>query len=237
VRAARGFGVGTALAVLGGHGHFEHTDRALRGCSVMTAETCLRGAAALTFGLAAFVPRVCPAAARPPWHIERGEVKIEVPLKPGGAFEARTSSLTGSLTAGAARPLPLVGDLTVELATIDTGIGLRNRHLREKYLEVGKGPGFDKAIFSEIRVNDAEGEDFQGHTGFTGTLLLHGTRKVVAGAAEIRRSGSGVRVEATFPLTLTDFGIVPPEYLGVGVANRVLVKVSLTATRGGSAAE
>lgn len=183
------------------------------------------------------VPRVCPAAERPSWRIEGGEVRITVPMKPGGAFDATTSSLSGTLTAGAGRPVPLTGDLSIELSTIDTGIGLRNRHLREKYLEVAKGPGFDKAVLSEIRVNNAEDEDFQGRTGFAGTLLLHGTRKLVAGTAEIRRSGPGARVEATFPLTLTDFGIVPPEYLGVGVANRVLVRVSLTATREGGAAE
>jgi hypothetical protein len=135
------------------------------------------------------------------------------------------------LTLGASKPLPLTGEITVELVTIDTGIGLRNQHLREKYLEVAKGPPFDKAVLSEIRVNEAEGEDFQGQTGFTASLLLHGTSGPVAGTAEIRRADPGVRVVASFPLTLTDFGIVPPEYLGVGVANRLLVKVVFTATR------
>ena len=32
---------------------------------------------------------------------------------------------------------------------------------------------------------------------------------------------------------LTDFGITPPEYLGVGVATKLLVKVQFTATRVG----
>ena len=192
-----------------------------------------RGAAAAAVGLLALLPGVCPAAASSSWRIERGEVRIVVPLKPGGAFEAKTSSLSGTLIPGASKPLPLTGEISVELAKIDTGIALRNQHLREKYLEVAKGPGFDKAVLSEIRVNEAEGEDFQGRTGFTGTLLLHGVRRPVAGTGEIRREGSSVRVEASFPITLTDFGIVPPEYLGVGVANNVLVKVLLTATRAG----
>jgi polyisoprenoid-binding protein YceI len=187
-------------------------------------------------GLLALVP-FARGAGPPAWRIGRGEVRITVPLKPGGAFEARTSSLGGTLTVGAARPLPLTGSISVDLATIDTGIGLRNRHLREKYLEVTRGPGFDRAVLSAIHVNEAEGEDFQGRTAFAGTLLLHGASRPVGGEAEIRASGPGVRVEATFPLTLTDFGIVPPEYLGVGVADRVLVKVSFTAIRGGAGAE
>jgi hypothetical protein len=37
-------------------------------------------------------------------------------------------------------------------------------------------------------------------------------------------------VEATFPLALTDFDVTPPEYLGVGVGNRLIVKVRFTAT-------
>jgi polyisoprenoid-binding protein YceI len=203
---------------------------------VRTARTGLRAALALS-GLLVLAPFAGEAAGAPAWRIERGKVTITVPLKPGGAFEAETSSLGGTLSVGAARPLPLSGRISVDLTTIDTGIGLRNRHLREKYLEVAKGPGFDKAVLSEIRVNEAEGDDFRGRTAFAGTLLLHGTSRPVGGVAEIRASGSGVRVEATFPLTLTDFGIEPPEYLGVGVADRVLVKVSLTATRGRVAAE
>jgi hypothetical protein len=36
-------------------------------------------------------------------------------------------------------------------------------------------------------------------------------------------------VTATFPLSLTDFGIEPPQYMGVGVGNRLVVKVSFLA--------
>jgi hypothetical protein len=56
----------------------------------------------------------------------------------------------------------------------------------------------------------------------------------VAGTAEIRREAAGAHVVATFPLTLTDFGIEPPQYMGVGVANKLIVKVAFTATRAAS---
>jgi polyisoprenoid-binding protein YceI len=153
-------------------------------------------------------------------------------MRPGGAFEAKTTSLSGTLTLGASKPALLKGEISVDLATIDTGIGLRNQHLREKYLEVPRGRGFDKAVLSEVRLDQADGEGFQGKTGFAGKLLLHGTSRDVAGTAEIRREGSEARVDASFPLTLTDFGIEPPEYLGVGVANKLLVKVRFSATPG-----
>ena len=164
------------------------------------------------------------------WRIERGDVHVLVPLKPGGAFAATTPSLSGTLTLEPGKPARLAGELTIDLATIDTGINLRNQHLREVYLQVPKGAGFDKAILSEIRLPDADGESFEGHTPFASTLLLHGVKHPVEGTAEIHRDGAGRRVLAEFRLVLTDFGVTPPEYLGVGVADRLLVKVQFMAT-------
>ena len=118
----------------------------------------------------------------------------------------------------------------MDLKTIDTGIALRNQHLRENYLEVGKGAGFDKAVLTDIHLADADGEGFDGESDFTAILSLHGVAKQVSGKAEVRREGTGRRVRAEFPLTLTDFGITPPMYLGVGVGNKLLVKVQCMAT-------
>ena len=77
---------------------------------------------------------------------------------------------------------------------------------------------------------DATGETFDGTTPFTRTMLLHGVKKPVTGTAEIHSEGTSRRVRAEFPLVLTDWGVTPPEYLGVGVGSRLLVKVTLTAT-------
>ena len=170
------------------------------------------------------------AAEGPSWRLEKGEVKVLVPLKPGGAFAATTTALSGTLTLEGAKPARLVGDVSIDLATIDTGIGLRNQHLRENYLEVAKGEGFNRAVLSDILLNDVTSETFDGTTPFTGTLLLHGVKRPVTGTVEIHREGEGRRVRAEFPLVLTDFAVTPPEYLGVGVGSRLLVKVSLMAT-------
>lgn len=193
------------------------------------------GALAAAVGVLVLVPSRASLAQSPTFRVERGDIRITVPLKPGGAFEAKTRALSGSVTPGAGKPLPLAGMLSVDLASIDTGIALRNQHLREKYLEIAKGPGFERAVLSDLRLDDADGEQFQGRTGFQGALLLHGVKRPVSGSGEIRRVGAGVRVEAAFPLALTDFGIEPPEYLGVGVANRLLVKVELVAVPAGGA--
>jgi len=170
------------------------------------------------------------AAEGPSWRLEKGEVKVLVPLKPGGAFAATTTALSGTLTLEGAKPARLVGDVSIDLATIDTGIGLRNQHLRENYLEVAKGEGYNKAVLSEIQLAEASGESFDGTTPFTGTLLLHGVKRPVAGTAEIHSEGMSRRVRAEFPVELSEWAVKTPEYLGVGVGSRLLVKVNLTAT-------
>jgi polyisoprenoid-binding protein YceI len=147
----------------------------------------------------------------------------------GGSFEAKTSAIHGTVTTGAAGA-PLGGELSVDLATLDTGIDLRNEHLKNTYLEVGKGQGFDHAVLSGIRLGDADPQAIQGKTAFTGTFLLHGTTKPVSGEATIRRDGKDVRVDASFPVSIAAFGIEEPRYLGVGVRDQVTVNVSLTAS-------
>ncbi|MFI5183653.1 MAG: YceI family protein [Vicinamibacteria bacterium] len=170
------------------------------------------------------------AADNPSWSVSQGELRVLCPMTVGGSFEAKTTSLTGTVALGTPRPPAFIGDLVVDLRTLDTGIDLRSGHMRDEYLEVGKGEGFEKAVLSNVRLADVDAGTFQGRTTFTGTLLLHGARKDIAGQAEIRREGSSVRVEATFPVVLADHGIPKPQYLGVGVKNQVQVKVSFVAT-------
>ena len=188
-----------------------------------------RGSVLVAVGLLVLLPDLGTASERPSWRVERGEVRVIVPMKPGGAFEASTSSLEGTLTLAGSSPLSLEGALSLKLETIDTGIALRDRHLKENYLEVSKGPDFDTAVLSEIVLVDANDEGFQGRTGFRGTLLLHGVSRPIVGEGKIAGRSAALRAEATFTLSLVEFGIVPPVYMGVGVGNKVLVKVAFTA--------
>jgi polyisoprenoid-binding protein YceI len=188
----------------------------------------LAGLCALLAGAA---PGAASAAEGAAWRIDRGDVKILVPLRPGGAFTATSASMNGTLSLAGEKPARLAGEITVALAAIDTGIGLRNTHLREKYLEVGKGQGFDHAVVSDIRIKDADGEAYQGSSTFTAALLLHGVKHAIDGTADIRHQGNDRRVKAVFPLLMSDHGIEAPNYLGVGVADKLLVTVEFLAVR------
>jgi polyisoprenoid-binding protein YceI len=170
------------------------------------------------------------AAEAPPFRVARGDVRVVCPLTVGGSFEARSASLSGTVALATSRPAAFTGDLAVDLRTLDTGIELRNQHMRDSYLEVGKGAGYETAVLSEIHLGDVDGATFQGRTPFTGSLLLHAARKPVAGEVDIRREGSDIRVAASFRVRLDEFGIPPPRYLGVGVKNEVQVRTSFVGT-------
>jgi polyisoprenoid-binding protein YceI len=178
--------------------------------------------------------RTLDADAGASWHVVSGDVRVVCPMTVGGSFEARTGAMHGTVTTGGAGAA-LGGDLSVDLRTLDTGIGLRNEHLWSTYLEVGRGQGFDRAVLSEIRLGDAEPGKLAGRTSFTGSFLLHGTTKPIAGQANVRREGRSVHVDASFPVTLAAFGIEKPRYLGVGVKDQVTVTVSLMAEPGDAA--
>jgi polyisoprenoid-binding protein YceI len=162
------------------------------------------------------------------WRVVRGDVRVVCPLTVGGSFEAKTGAIRGTVTLAPSAAV-FGGDLSVDLGTLDTGIDLRNDHLRRKYLEVGRGDGFDHAVLSEIHLGEGDPRGVQGKTHFTGTFLLHGTKRPIAGPATVRQEGGTVRVEASFPVTVSDFGIEKPQYLGVGVKDQVSVTVSLVA--------
>jgi polyisoprenoid-binding protein YceI len=174
---------------------------------------------------------VVTSTAGGPWRVDQGEISVKCPVTVGGTFDAKTSALAGTLTASTARPSTFEGSLAVDLRTVDTGIDLRNQHLREKYLEVDKGAGYDQAVLSDIVLRGLTADSPAGKGSFTGSLMLHGVKKTVTGPVEIRQAGTGWRVRASFPVHLPDYSIDKPRYLGVGVKDTVQVSVTFTATQ------
>jgi polyisoprenoid-binding protein YceI len=167
------------------------------------------------------------------WSVSSGEIAVVCPLTVGGSFEAKSPSLSGRLTADPSQPGRLQGELTVDLATLDTGIGLRNTHMRDNYLEVGRGEGYGRAVLKDI-VLAGDAATATGATAFTATLLVHGVERPVRGDARLSRDGDRVRVDASFPVVLAEHEIPKPRYLGVGVRDQVQVKVRFQASANGA---
>ena len=124
----------------------------------------------------------------------------------------------------------LKGSFEFPLDTLETGIGLRDSHMKEKYLETAKFPTA-KLEITDASVPPAFFSQESGEQMITvkGSLTLHGVTKPVELQARLVREGKGFTSESAFKLMLTDYGISIPKYLGIVIAEDVDVKIRFTA--------
>lgn len=122
------------------------------------------------------------------------------------------------------------GSLAVDLTSLETGIGLRDRHLKDEYLQVDRYP---EARLTLTRLDVSSVPDDPAFAAvavpFEGTLLLHGVEKPVSGQARVARKDARITASAQFSIKLGDFGIDVPKYMGITVAEKVDVKTSFSA--------
>jgi polyisoprenoid-binding protein YceI len=161
--------------------------------------------------------------------ISDASVAVRCPLTIGGSFEAKTNALGGELVVDLERHGEVDGALAVDLRTLQTGIGLRDTHMLERYLEVDRGAPFATATISRIRLDGINITTPRGKATFKGVLALHGQEREVTGTADIRQGGQVLRVQASFPINVSDFDIPSATYLGVGVRNQLTVAVTFQA--------
>ena len=154
----------------------------------------------------------------------------------------RTNQVTGELRVNPKNILdePLAR-FQVDLGSLDTGIPLRNEHLRsEEWLDTNRYP---KAVFSLKRVLSPR-EPTPLRTGevlpleVEGTMELHGVTRPVRARVELkaipgdentarRLPGNLLHVRAQFPLRLADFGIKIPRLALQKVADEQQVTVDV----------
>lgn len=124
----------------------------------------------------------------------------------------------------------LKGELKADLDQFETGIKLRDRHMKEKYLETAK-EGNKLAVLklseAQIPAGFLDGDKKAENLSFKGSLKFHGVEKEVSGiySANLSKDKSAVDGEAQFKIKLTDFGVAIPSFSGITVAEDVEIKV------------
>lgn len=108
------------------------------------------------------------------------------------------------------------GEFDLELTSLNTGVELRDDHLKNKYLEVEKFPKA-KLTFKNIRI------ERNSETNFKANLMLHGQENEVNGTALLSDQN---KLMAEFTINLVDFGIEIPSFQGITVAKEVKIKVN-----------
>ncbi len=113
--------------------------------------------------------------------------------------------------------------ITVPLANLSTGIELRDRHMKEKYLEV---PKFPSAVLIVARAALKLPPTGRVEGDVQGAVKLHGQSHPVSVHFDATAEGAGVAAHGKFRINMNDFGIVVPSYLGVTVKPDVDVSAS-----------
>ncbi len=118
------------------------------------------------------------------------------------------------------------GDLTFSLKSLKTGIHLRDRHLKEKYLKVEE-KGRDIAI---LKIKDLIlPKKKKGKINFWAKFLLNGVERKINIKGRVIPHAKGFVVRAKFLFKLIDYKIQTPSFKGITVAEEVEVKVKLIA--------
>jgi polyisoprenoid-binding protein YceI len=137
-----------------------------------------------------------------------------------GAFKLERGTILGDPATGKAG-----GSIVVDARSGDTGIGTRDKEMRESVLEAQRYPEitFDPQHFTlEMR---GEGQ-FQAT--MQGVLTLHGERHDVALTAQGQIVGDNLTATAHFSVPFVDWGLKDPSVLFLTVAKQVDIDIATT---------
>lgn len=113
------------------------------------------------------------------------------------------------------------GAVAVDLSSFDTGISMRDQHMKNKYLEIEKYRDA-KLIFENVKI-PAEKVAQGGDVEVLAKLDLHGEIKEVPVTMAIENQKGVVKVQSKFKIKLTEFKIAIPSFSGITVADEVNV--------------
>ncbi len=114
--------------------------------------------------------------------------------------DGKFSRITGEVMLDPMDPATAMITLSIESASIDTGIGMRDKHLRSAdFLDVAR---FPTMTFESRRV-EVEGR----RATVTGQLTLHGVTREIVVPVDVQFSESALVATGEFKLNRRDYGI------------------------------
>ena len=147
----------------------------------------------------------------------------------------RTNKVTGSIS-GDIDKRNGTGKIVVDLASLNSGIDLRDQHMRsEGWLNVAKYP---TATFETTSVKYSGGNNFN----VTGKFSLHGVTNTIKTTAVIKYlpesavtkrnhfDGDVIQVKTKFEIKLSDYGVKIPDMAKDKVSNNIKISVSVVGT-------
>jgi polyisoprenoid-binding protein YceI len=121
--------------------------------------------------------------------------------------------------------------IAVDMASLDTGIGLRNSHMRDNHLETDE---FPEAVFTGTRITGSSASTLApGRTEsivVAGVFSLHGVDRERTLEAELTLTSDGtLHMRCAFEVKLSEHDIERPKFLVMKLADEQQVTIDLTA--------
>jgi polyisoprenoid-binding protein YceI len=120
--------------------------------------------------------------------------------------------------------------VVVGLKDLETGISLRDNHMREKYLEVDKFPEATLVVPADQVKWPEDGKSTDGSA--KGTFTVHGVSKEVTFKYKITAAGDTYTVEGEAPVNFKDHGVNVPSYMGITVKPDITILSKFNAKKG-----
>jgi polyisoprenoid-binding protein YceI len=111
---------------------------------------------------------------------------------------------------------------TVPLGNLTTGISLRDKHMKEKYLQV---PQYPNATLKVPRAGIHLAKGAAGSGDAPGTMSIHGKENPVTVHFVVNPSSGALDVTGNTTVNIKDYGVDVPSYLGVTVKPEVGIAV------------
>jgi polyisoprenoid-binding protein YceI len=192
----------------------------------------------LAFGALALVASFSARGANEAWKvIERDNLNIAIAESETDVenFTARTSKIKGTFNFDKDTKTG-TGTIVVDGASLDTGVPLRNEHMRSAdWFNFDKNP---EIKFEATRVQFMRNNDYR----ITGNLTLNGITKAMITVATIkitpandatrsaRIAGDSLALTTKFKVKLSDFKVAHPNIVAGRVANELEISLKTIAT-------
>ena len=109
-------------------------------------------------------------------------------------------------------------NLSIAVTTATTGIRVRDRHLAEKVFDAAVFPSVEVTLPIDPQIINDQERPITANVAVT----IKGVKHSVPVTARCRRSGATIQCSAiAATIRLMDFGIEPPKFLGLAVAENV----------------
>jgi polyisoprenoid-binding protein YceI len=145
------------------------------------------------------------------------------------SFDGKTSDVNGTIVADAANPAAASVQININVDSLDTGVGLRNKEMRERYLETTK---FGMATFKSVSVAGPASiaPSLPVDVNVTGDLTLHGvTKRMTIPVRVVLIPDGRIHTTTNFKIHMPDFGIAVPHNVLVTVTDEVPVHLDVWA--------